>query len=86
MDGTGTNLSTTGGRARSTLAVIGACVACCVPMLIVLGAISVGTAVLGGVALGAAVAVGGVAWIVLRPRGSAEQEPGLEESQPGRPD
>lgn len=46
---------------------LGACVACCVPMLVVLGAVSLGAAIAGLVGLAVLAALVAVA-VVVRPR------------------
>ncbi len=85
MDDSHENTSTRSGQARPTLAVVGACLACCLPMLIVLGAVSIGTALAGGVVLGAVAAIGGGAWIMLRRGGATGHGAEQEQTQPGQP-
>lgn len=58
-------------RALRQLPLFGACVACCVPMLVFLGAVSIGAAVAGLVGLGLFLAVAAVAvvWVPRLRRG-----------------
>lgn len=61
--------ATTGaGRWRDLLGVTAACLACCVPMLVLVGAVSLGAAVAGAVGLGVLVALVGLVAVLRRAR------------------
>lgn len=64
---TGTS-TTPSGRWRDLAGLTAACVACCVPMLVLVGAVSLGAAVSGFVGLALLVAVVGVVAVVRRHR------------------
>jgi len=66
-DAQDTEQGTSDRRVPGVIGVLGACVACCLPMLVLVGAVSVGAAVAGVVGLGVVVAVVGTA-LVLVPR------------------
>lgn len=68
MDPTVTTESTAGNRLRSIAGLTAACLACCVPMLVVVGAVSLGAVVAGTVGLGLIVAIIGVAAVASRHR------------------
>ena len=60
--------SSAAGRARSALGIVGACLACCLPMLVVVGAVSAGAALTGGAIVGVVALVAGIAWLSVRGR------------------
>lgn len=55
------------GRVRQG-ALFAACLACCLPMLVFVGALSLGSVLAGGAALGVLVLVAGIGWYVVRRR------------------